>query len=276
MRIHRIIGTTVCLLVWALAPCAPVLAQEAPDDEESALAMQSQNPVANLISLPLQSNTFFNIGENDRTAWVMNIQPVIPVHAGPVNIITRTIFPLRYGPDVFEPSGGTFGTGDTTFTAFVTPAKPGKLIFGAGPVALFPTASDKALGTEKWGLGPSAVVLTMRGPWVMGVLVSQLWSVGGADERNDISGFLTQYFINYNLPHGWFITSAPIITANWKRPDGNKWVVPFGGGFGKVFRVGSQAMNFNTQIFYNAVKPDDFPSSNIEWRFQLNFLFPKR
>jgi hypothetical protein len=256
MRIHRIIGTTVCLLVWALAPCAPVLAQEAPDDEESALAMQSQNPVANLISLPLQSNTFFNIGENDRTAWVMNIQPVIPVHAGPVNIITRTIFPLRYGPDVFEPSGGTFGTGDTTFTAFVTPAKPGKLIFGAGPVALFPTASDKALGTEKWGLGPSAVVLTMRGPWVMGVLVSQLWSVGGADERDDISGFLTQYFINYNLPHGWFITSAPIITANWKRPDGNKWVVPFGGGFGKVFRVGSQAMNFNTQLFYNAVRPD--------------------
>jgi hypothetical protein len=275
MRIHRITRTAVCLLVWVLAPCAAVFAEEAPQDEGSSLAMKSQNPVADLISFPLQSNTFFNIGDNDRTAWVMNIQPVIPVNAGPVNIITRTIFPLRYQPDVFEPSGGTFGTGDTTYTAFLTPAKPGKIIFGAGPVVLFPTASDDQLGTGKWGLGPSAVMLTMRGPWVMGVLVSQLWSVGGADDRTDISGFLSQYFINYNMADGWFITSAPIITANWKRPDGNKWVVPFGGGFGKVFRVGSQMMNFNTQVFYNAVRPDTAPSANLEWRIQLNFLFPK-
>ena len=276
MRIHRITLTAVCLLMWILAPCAVVLAEEAPQDDESALAMKSQNPIANLISFPLQSNTFFNIGENDRTTWVMNIQPVIPVEAGPFNIINRVIFPLRYQPDILEPSGGTFGTGDTTYTVFVTPAKPGKIMFGAGPVVLFPTASDEALGTEKWGLGPSAVVLTMRGPWVMGVLVSQLWSVGGADERDDISGFLSQYFINYNMAHGWFITSAPIITANWKRPDGNKWVVPFGGGVGKVFRVGSQMMNFNTQFFYNAVRPDDLPSANLEWRIQLNFLFPKK
>ena len=275
MRIHCTAVTAVGLLVWMLAPCAEILAQEAPQDEESSLAMKSQNPVADLVSLPFQSNTFFNLGENDRTAWVMNIQPVIPVNAGPVNIISRVIVPLRYQPDIAEPSGGTFGTSDTTYTAFFTPAKPGKVIFGAGPVALFPTASDDGLGTGKWGLGPSVVALTMRGPWVIGVIVNQIWSVAGDDERADLSNFLTQYFINYNLPHGWFLTSAPIITANWKRPEGNKWVVPFGGGFGKVFRVGSQAMNFNTQLFYNAVRPDDFPSSNVEWRFQLNFLFPK-
>lgn len=275
MRIHRITATAVCLLMWLLAPCAAVLAQEAPEDDESALAMQSQNPVADLISLPFQSNNFFNIGDNDRTRSILNIQPVIPVKAGPVNIINRVIFPLLYQPDISEPSGGTFGTGDTTYTAFVTPAKPGKVIFGAGPVVLFPTASDKALGAEKWGLGPSVVALTMRGPWVMGAIVNQLWSVAGDDDRADISNFLLQYFINYNLAHGWFITTAPIITANWKAGDGNKWVVPFGGGFGKIFRVGSQAMNFNSQIFYNAVKPDTAPSANLEWRFQLSFLFPK-
>ena len=138
-----------------------------------------------------------------------------------------------------------------------------------------PTASDDNLGTGKWGLGPSAVAVTMRGPWVMGVLASQVWSVGGDEERDDISTFLSQYFINYNLEHGWFITSAPIITANWKFPDGEQWIVPFGGGFGKVFVVGTRPMNFNTQLFYNAVRPDTFPSSKVEWRFQLSFLFPK-
>ncbi len=119
MRVKHIAVTAVCLLMWILAPCAVVLAEEAPQDDESALAMKSQNPIANLISFPLQSNTFFNIGENDRTTWVMNIQPVIPVEAGPFNIINRVIFPLRYQPDILEPSGGTFGTGDTTYTVFV-------------------------------------------------------------------------------------------------------------------------------------------------------------
>ena len=276
MRIHRITGTAVCLLAWILAPCAAVLARDASQEpDESALAKTSQNPVGDLISLPFQSNNLFNIGENDRTRSILNIQPVIPVEAGPLNIINRVIFPLLYQPDISEPSGGTFGTSDTSYTAFLTPRKPGKLIWGAGPVVLFPTASDDRLGTGKWGLGPSAVALTMRGPWVIGALFNQLWSVAGDDDRADISSFLLQYFINYNLAGGWFITSAPIVTANWKADDGNTWIVPFGGGFGRVFRVGSQAMNFNTQVFYNAVRPDTAPSANLEWRIQLNFLFPK-
>ena len=284
MRIDRPPVIAVCAVVFALAPCAAALAQQALQQEtqqqdigeqETSLAKQSQNPVADLISLPFQVNTLFNIGDNDRVRNVTNIQPVIPIEAGPVNIINRLIFPLLYQPDLSEPSGGTYGTSDTTYTAFFTPKTPGRLIWGAGPVVLMPTASDDRLGTGKWGLGPSVVALTMKGPWVVGGLVNQLWSVGGDEERADISSFLAQYFINYNLEGGWFITSAPIITANWKADDGNKWVVPFGGGFGKVFRVGSQPMNFNTQVFYNAVRPDTLPNANVEWRFQLNFLFPK-
>jgi len=270
----RIRSVAFCSLVWVLTPCGSVQGQEAPE-EETDLAKQSQNPVSDLISLPFQSNNFFNMGDHDRTRSILNIQPVIPVKAGPVNIVSRAIVPLLYQPDVSEPSGGTFGTSDVTYTAFFTPAKPGKLIWGAGPVALLPTASDDRLGGGKWGLGPSGVALTMRGPWVIGGIVSQLWSVGGDEDRGDVSNFLFQYFINYNLANGWFLTTGPIITANWKASDGNKWVVPFGGGFGRVFRVGSQALNFNTQLFYNAVRPDTAPSANLEWRFQLAFLFPK-
>lgn len=117
--------------------------------EETALAKRSQNPVGDLISLPFQSNNFFNIGDKDRTRSILNIQPVIPFNVGPVDIVARTISPLLYQPDLAEPNGGTLGTGDTTFTAFVTPASPGKLICGAGPVVLMPTASDDRLGTGK-------------------------------------------------------------------------------------------------------------------------------
>ena len=275
MKIDRIVAAALCALVWVLASCQVVRAQQSSEEEESALAKQSQNPVGDLISLPFQSNNSFNIGDNDRTRSILNIQPVIPVNAGPFNIINRVIFPLLYQPDISQPSGGTFGTSDTTYTAFFTPAKPGKLIWGAGPVALVPTASDDQLGAGKWGLGPSVVALTMRGPWVVGGIVSQIWSIGGDDARSDVSSFLFQYFINYNLADGWFLTSGPIITANWEADDGNTWIVPFGGGFGKVFRVGSEAMNFNTQVFYNVVRPDTAPSSNLEWRMQLSFLFPK-
>lgn len=287
VRVKRIFRLTFCLLLSVLAPCAAAFAQEVQQQEtqeaaqaavgaeEGDLAKQSQNPIGDLISLPFQSNNSFNIGDNDRTRSILNIQPVIPVQVGSLTIVNRIIFPLLNQPDLAEESGGTFGTGDTTYTAFFTPSSPGKLIWGVGPVVLMPTASDDRLGGGKWGLGPSVVALTMRGPWVIGAIVSQIWSVAGDEERADISSFLAQYFINYNLSDGWFLTSGPIITANWKAAEGNTWLVPFGGGFGRVFRVGSQPLNFNTQLFYNAVRPDTVPSANMEWRFQLSFLFPK-
>lgn len=127
-------------------------AQAAVEAEGGDLAKQSQNPVGDLISLPFQSNNFFNIGDNDRTRSLLNIQPVIPVQVGSINIINRIIVPLVSQPDLAEESGGTFGTGDTTYTAFLTPANPGKLIWGVGPVVLMPTASDDRLGGGKWGL----------------------------------------------------------------------------------------------------------------------------
>ena len=115
----------------------------------------------------------------------------------------------------------------------------------------------------------------MQGPWVVGVLGSQIWSVGGDEDRADISSFLLQYFINYNMADGWFLTSSPIIRANWKADDGNKWTVPWGGGFGKIFVLGRQPMNFSTQLFYDATKPETLPAANLEWRVQLSLLFPK-
>jgi hypothetical protein len=129
------------------------------------------------------------------------------------------------------------------------------------------------LGTDQWSAGPSAVALTIRGPWVVGALANNLWSYAGEDDREGVNQFLLQYFINYNLPQGWYISSAPIVTANWKADSGNTWTVPFGGGVGKIFRIGKQPMNAQVQAFYNAVKPDNGPDWTL--RLQLQFLFPK-
>jgi hypothetical protein len=250
--------------------------------DQADLAKQSQNPVANLISLPFQNNTFFGIGPDDDTANVLNIQPVIPINLGPVNLINRTIFPLIYLPDLTDglpevpagiPGGSTFGLGDINYTGWLSPAGGGAVTWGVGPSISFPSATDDILGSEKWSAGPSAVVVAQPGPFVVGGLVRQLWSFAGDDDRQDVSQMLIQPFVNYNLPEGWFLVSAPIITANWEASSDDTWVVPLGGGGGRVFKIGPQPVNMSLQAYYNVEKPHLAPDWSL--RFTVAFLFPK-
>jgi len=108
---------------------------------------------------------------------------------------------------------------------------------------------------------------------VVGALVNNVWSFAGNDDRNDVNFFLLQYFVNYNYPSGWYLTTSPIGTANWEADRGEKWTVPFGGGFGKVFSIGNQPVNANTQVFYNVEKPTN--GGGFQWRWQIQLLFPK-
>ncbi len=242
---------------------------------ESDLAKKTQNPVADLISIPFQNNMDFNIGPNDRTKNTLNIQPVIPFKiTDRWNLITRTILPLIYQPDLTKSSGGEFGIGDTLFSSFLSPREPGKIIWGVGPALLLPTATDDTLGTGKWGAGPSLVALIMPDPWVIGFVASNIWSFAGDSDRNKVNLFTLQYFINYNLPKGWYLSSAPINTANWEADDGNKWTIPLGGGGGKIVRLGKLPINLQTQAFYNIEKPENGPE--WQWRLQIQLLFPKK
>jgi hypothetical protein len=177
---------------------APVLSQEAAD-ADSALAKKTQNPVADLISLPFQNNTNFNFGPKEKTQNTLNIQPVVPFNLNEDwNLITRTIAPLICMPE-FTNEGSEFGLGDIQFTTFLSPRDSAGLIWGAGPVFKFPTATDTRLGSDKWSAGPSAVVLRIEGPWVAGVLVQNVWSYAGSSSRQSVNEFLLQYFINYNM-----------------------------------------------------------------------------
>ena len=241
------------------------------EDETAELARAAQNPIANMISLPFQNNTSFNTGPRERTANVLNIQPVLPFSVTEDwNLITRTIFPIVYQPSSVRGQNRQTGIGDTLFTAFASPANPvwGKVLLGAGPVINIQTASDDRLGADAWGMGISGVALTIMGPVVTGALISQLWNLDG----DDFSSFLTQPFLNYNLPGGWYLTSSPIITADFEQDD-NAWLVPVGAGVGKIIRIGKLPLNLSFSAYYNVEKP----KFGADWstRFQVQMLFPK-
>jgi hypothetical protein len=251
-----------------------VLAGEEGEASEEELAKAVQNPVADLISLPFQNNMNFDVGPGGNTQNILNIQPVYPISLDEEwNLITRTIFPLINQPPLFPGADREFGLGDIQFTAFMSPAKSEGVIWGAGPVFQFPSATDDVLGAEKWAAGPSVVVLKMEGPWVYGALANNIWSFAGDDDRAHLNQMLIQPFINYNMDDGWYLTSSPIITANWKADSGNKWTVPVGGGIGKIMRLGKLPVNFQVAGYYNV----ESPRYGADWqlRLQLQMLFPK-
>jgi hypothetical protein len=251
-----------------------------PDTKASAgdLAKATQNPVASLISVPIQNFTDFDIGPFGRNRnAIIQFQPVVPLKLSENwNLITRTIGALSFQPDITMAHGGTFGFGDLNPSFFLSPANPGKLIWGVGPTFLIPTASDDVLGTGKFSIGPAVVALLQPGKWTLGVLVNNIWSVAGPSRRADVNAMTLQYFVNYNLKKGYYLTSAPIISANWNAPSGNVWLVPIGGGIGRIMRLGFQPVNVSVQAYGNVKRPDKFPAPTWQLKFQIAFLYPRR
>ena len=238
------------------------------------LAKQTQNPVADLISVPFQNNFNFGVGPNNVCQYILNVQPVIPISLSEDwNLITRTIMPIISQPSPAPGIRSASGLGDINPTAFLSPANSGKLIWGVGPTFTFPTATDSLLGAGKYSAGPAVVVLTMQGHWVIGALANNQWSYAGWGD-NDVNAMLIQPFINYNLPDAWYLTSAPIITANWKATSDERWTVPIGGGIGKIVKLGKLPLNVQLGAYYNLLTPDTF-GADWQLRFQVQFLFPK-
>jgi hypothetical protein len=239
------------------------------------LAKIAQNPVANLISVPFQNNTNLNVGPQDRAQNVLNIQPVIPIDLNSDwNIITRTILPIISQPGFAPNQSRTNGVGDAQFAAFLSPAKPGSWIWGAGPIIQLPTHSNDLLGNNNAGVGPSFVILhlTHGDPWVYGVLVNNIWSVGHSSSPAYNNG-LVQPFVNYNFEGGLYLTSVPVWTVNWSAKGSQQWTVPMGGGVGKIFKLGKLPVNAQLSAYYNVVRPDFV--GNWQIRAQVQFLLPK-
>jgi opacity protein-like surface antigen len=268
----------------ALAASSTPGHEKYPETEEGHenLAKDAQNPIADLISVPFQNNTNFNVGPFNRAQNVLNIQPVVPLHlSNDWIVISRTIAPLTIQPDPIINSS-TFGIGDTSQSLILSPKSAGIKDFswGLGPILTVPTASNLILGTGKVLLGPEAVVIYTPGHWVIGAVISNSWSVGGDPLRSSVNFFNTQPFINYNIPHGqgWYLTSSPIITADWNAPPSTRWTVPLGGGIGRVFKFAGQSFNAQAQAFYNVLRAGPGSIStpgDWQFRFELALLFPE-
>ena len=242
--------------------------------QESDIAKQAQNPIARLISLPLENDFNPQNGVNKEDSYVLQMKPVVPFNLSKDwNLITRTIIPVIQTPDPALGVPGASGLGDINLSLFLSPAKAGRIIWGAGPIISFPTASDDILGTEKLSVGPTVVLLKSEGHWLYGALVNNVFSVAGPSARSDVDQMLTQPFVNYNMRHGWYLVSSPILTADWEKRRNEGWTVPVGGGVGKIVQFEKLPVNIHTQLFRNV----ESPNGTTHWsaRLQVQFLFPK-
>jgi hypothetical protein len=260
------------LAIGALALSVPAGAQ---DDQAAELAKKLANPVASLISVPLQYNYDEYGGANDGAAVSkLIIQPVIPFSLNDDwNLITRTLIPLADQEDFPLDALNGSGLGDITPSFFFSPKAPtaGGWIWGAGPVLLLPTATDDALGTEKWGIGPTGVALKQTGPWTVGILAGHIWSVAGDDDRADVSTTTLQPFFSYTTKTHTTIGAYTESAYDW---EGEQWGVPLIVQAGQLFKIGPQILQFAVAGKYWAEAPDDGPDG---WglRLQLTLLFPR-
>lgn len=270
--------TSLCIAMFFIV--GQVLGADAASSEPSAdnateLAKAAQNPVADMISLPFQWNSYFGTGPDNRTQNTLVIQPVIPFNLNKDwNLIARPIIPLVEMPPLTDAQDRNHGLGNIQLQTYFSPVeKVGDWILGFGPCFEFPNNSgpDNRFGSDNWSAGPAFVALQMKGPWVYGGLVNHLWSFYGNDPEVNITTI--QPFINYNMQGGWYLSANPIITANWNAHDSQTWTIPIGGGIGKVFKIDKQPMNASVRIFHLAQSPRT--GSDLQLQFQLQFLFPK-
>ena len=262
-----ITNKTLAAVGSCFALLLPLLAHAQDADE---LAKQTQNPVASLITVPLQGNWDFGVGDRDATATLLNIQPVMPFGVSrTTNVILRVIMPLtsQPAPDNLRING----IGDILATAFFSPSQPGRLIWGVGPAILLPTATDNALGSEKFGIGPSAVVLIQPRNWTLGALFNHIWSTSGANDRPDVDSTFLQPFANYNLGGGLSIGVSSEASANWEAEE--TWTAPLLFSLTKVTVLGKRPVSFAVAAGPTIASPD----SGANWRFRLaaTLLFPR-
>jgi hypothetical protein len=242
---------------------------------DADLAQKLANPLANLISLPIQMNIDRDLGPgNDGTKVATNVQPVIPFDfSDGWSVISRTIVPIVYQEDVFPGAGSQFGLGDVNLSLFFSPKAPtaGGIIWGVGPVLLMPTATDSRLGSKKWGAGPTMIVLTTRGPWTVGALANQIWSFAGSGDRPDISSAFVQPFVAYNTPSAWTVAVQSESSYNWRT---ERWAVPVNVSVSKLVRFGKLPVSLQAGVGYWLESPPTGPEG-IRYRLQVSLVLPK-
>ena len=240
------------------------------------LAREARNPLADEANVQFIYDANLNTGPEHKTQHVLNIQPLVPFSVNADwTLITRTIVPLIAQPGANPGEDWTSGPGDTQLSAFLSPIRAERLVWGVGPVFQIPSAANDALGQGKWGAGPTAAALWFGEQWTFGALINNIWSIAGDHSRPAVNQMQLQPQINYNFRDNpdRYLSFSPVITANWKESGRERWTVPVSLGIGQLVKSGNQAINLQATAYYNVVKPTD--ASNWTLEFTVQFLFPK-
>jgi hypothetical protein len=269
---HLSLDVPALLFDVAATSPAPAAEGEETPGSDAELAKKLQNPVADLISVPFQYNLDFGIGPKNARKSTLNIQPVIPVSISrDWNVIIRTIVPVIYADSPAPGVPYEFGLGDTVQSFFFSPKAPvGGWIIGAGPVFLWPTATDPLLGSQKFGAGPTAVVLQQQHGWTYGMLVNHIWSFAGDAERDEVNATFMQPFITYTFPTYTTVGINTETTYDWRH---DQWTVPINLFGAQLLRIGRLPVQFQLGGRYYAEAPSGGPDWGL--RFAVTFLFPK-
>lgn len=266
----------ILLAGLALATATAATAQKAPLDpgSDADLAQQLANPVASLIQVPVQNNFDWGWGpDGSGFRFQSNIQPVVPMALdSDWNMVSRTILPVIGQTDVTGPGTSQFGLGDVVQSLFFSPAKPSAsgIVWGAGPVLLVPTATDQALGSGKWGAGPTAVVLKIAGPFTYGALANHIWSFAGKDSRADVSATFVQPFLAYTTRTATTYSINSETTYDW---NNDVWLVPINLAISQLVVLGKQPVSIGAGVRHWVESPAGGPDWGM--RLSLTMLFPK-
>jgi hypothetical protein len=263
------------LVARAAAAQPPEQAPAQPSDTE--LARQIENPVSKLTSIPVRYQDDFGIGPAGLARNTVSFRPTIalPV-ASEMFLVSRTTVPLVSQPDVARGTGTTSGLGDVAESLFFVPPPASGVILGVGPTVLLPTASPSELGSGQAAAGPTAAVVVQPRGLTLGVLAAQLWSVARTADRPYMSRLSVMYVVGFHFPGGWYVKTAPVISANWSADSPrNTWTIPVGGGVGKVLHLGEVPLNVSVAAYWNAIRPDTVTAPSGNAQVQVALLLPK-
>ncbi|OHX67162.1 hypothetical protein [Flammeovirga pacifica] len=242
--------------------------------QKDELAAKLQNPLANIIALPIQNNVSVGSSAYDGSIYTMSLQPIVANEHKHFNLIHRGVFDISHLPSSAEGSGSTWGVGDLNYSFFLSPKKTNKLAWGVGPSITLPTASHEMLGTGKWAAGAAMVMVYQTPKWTFDMVMRQTFSFAGDESRADVNSFVWQTLAAYSLGNGWVLNTFPTITANWNADKGQRWTIPVGGGINKlVFIGGKLPVNLGVQYYHNVVRPDHGPKG--EFRVVTSFVLRK-